>query len=317
MVDTANLYLPFDRIGANNLFDFVPQFLTDIAEHKAVGGRVYLTGNFGGNYKAVLHETGLSLKGSIAKFYLPNNFDGVTCNNILNAIEMVSDGIHLPMNRAIITRLDLAHTFETEHPPEAYYIYLGESKYYLRNAFGNSLYYLNKLKTKCLYNKILESEKNGVEIPINWKGKNALRFEFRLMKRIAKQLKINELTPEKLSNQKFYFSLINLYCKEYEAINKINLISFNPKYMKSPKDVNKQLQLLGIESLGGETKALELIEQLRLQNGFEKPEYYSRAKKGIKQLCKNTNFTEQSEMIIELNLKIQELKGSLTAKTLN
>jgi len=47
---------------------------------------------------------------------------------------------------------------------------------------------------------------------------------------------------------------------------------------------------------------------MRQQKAFSKPEYYSRLKKEVKELCKEPDLTEQSELISELDQKIKNVK---------
>ena len=77
--------------------------------------------------------------------------------------------------------------------------------------------------------------------------------------------------------------------------------------MKSPKDFWKQINLLSIQIYGQE-KIMQEIENLRHQKAFEKPEYYSRLKKEIRELCKTPEKTTSSELVAELDKKIKDAK---------
>ncbi|MEE1974393.1 hypothetical protein, partial [Maribacter flavus] len=72
---------------------------------------------------------------------------------------------------------------------------------------------------------------------------------------------------------------------EYQAINKINSFNYNTSDMNSPKDFRKQLELFAINIIG-QDKIMQEIENLRHQKAFDKPEYYSRLKRDIRELCK-------------------------------
>jgi hypothetical protein len=79
--------------------------------------------------------------------------------------------------------------------------------------------------------------------------------------------------------------------------------------MKSPKDVWKLIDLMAINIIG-QDKTMQLIEDLRHQKVFDKPEYYSRLKKQIKDLCKSSYLTASSELIFELDKKIKATKNN-------
>jgi hypothetical protein len=61
--------------------------------------------------------------------------------------------------------------------------------------------------------------------------------------------------------------------------------------------------------IDGQDKIMQEIEDLRHLKTFEKPEYYSRLKKQIKQLCKS-QLTASSELIFELDKKIKATKNN-------
>ena len=58
----------------------------------------------------------------------------------------------------------------------------------------------------------------------------------------------------------------------------------------------------------GQDKIMQEIENLRHQRAFDKPEYYSRLKKEIKELCKTPEMTVASDLVSELDKKIKAAK---------
>ena len=71
MYDTINLWLPIDKA---NGFDVnkTMQHLSNITEHSRNDGQNYVSGYLD-NYKVNISEQGISLKGSLAKYFLPDN----------------------------------------------------------------------------------------------------------------------------------------------------------------------------------------------------------------------------------------------------
>ncbi len=55
--------------------------------------------------------------------------------------------------------------------------------------------------------------------------------------------------------------------------------------MKTPKDFWDQMALLMIDNIG-QAGAVDLVEELRAKQVFDKPEYYSRLKKEIRDKSK-------------------------------
>ncbi len=305
MYDTLNFWLSIDKAGKINISNILHS-LSNITEHQKDGGQVYYSGYLD-NYKVNVSEQGISLKGSLAKYFLPDNFHTLTRADTSRAIEKLSDELCLPINLAKVNRIDFSQNLLMKHKPEAYYNYLGDSQYYTRQPQANSLYYSNGLKQKLFYNKIKEGKSRGLKLPDVWEGQNILRYEMRYKSRLPKEFNLPEITASTLSDEKFYMSLFDKWQAEYEAINKLNNINFNTTNMNSPKDFWKQINLMAINTIG-QDKIMQEVENLRLQNAFQKPEYYSRLKKEIRELCKTPDLTSSSELVAELDKKIKNAK---------
>lgn len=134
-----------------------------------------------------------------------------------------------------------------------------------------------------------------------------MSYELRFLGRLPKQFNISEVKAELLSDERFYMNLFDRWHSEYQSIDKINTINFNLNNMNRPNDFLKQLQLYAISNIG-QDRVMAEIEHLRASKKFCKPEYYSRLKKDIKQLCSLPNLTESSELIDELDKKISDSK---------
>lgn len=305
MYDTVNLWLPMDKIGSFDLSTTL-QSLTGITEHTKDDGQIYVSGYLN-NYKVSISGQGVYLKGSLAKYYLPDNFHTLTRSDSARAFEMMADELHLPIQKAKVNRIDFSQNFLMDFEPEAYYNFLGECQYYERQPHLKSLYYTNTLRQKLFYNKIAEGKSKGLKLPDVWKGQNVLRYEMRFTSRLPKQFNQSEIAASSLSDEKFYVTLFDKWLAEYEAINKLHSINFNLSDMNSPKDFWKQMNLMTINMIGQDKIMME-IENLRHQKAFDKPEYYSRLKKEVKELCKTPEMTSASDLVAELDKKIKSSK---------
>lgn len=305
MYDTINLWLPTDKVGSFNPSKIL-QSLSNITEHIRDDGQVYASGYLK-NYKVTISEKGISLKGSLAKYFLPDNFHTLTRSDSARAFEQMADELCLPIDKAKVNRIDFAQNFLMDFEPQAYYNYLGECQYYKRLTQPKSLYYSNGLKTKLFYNKIAEGKTRGLPMPDVWNGKNVLRYEMRFSSRLPKQFKKVEVTASNLSDVGFYMSVYDKWFAEYEAINKLHSINFNLSDMHSPKDFWKQISLMAVNMIG-QDNIMQEIESLRYKKAFDKPEYYSRLKKDIRELCKTPEMTSSSDLVAELDKKIKASK---------
>lgn len=306
MYDTVNLWLPIDRAGETDLLTQIPLHLSGITQHSKQDGQVYISGQLG-NYRVNISEQGISLKGSIAKYFLNDNYQTLTRSDTQRAFEMMADEIHLPVDRAKVTRVDLAQNFTMKYAPETYYNYLGDCVHYKRLMQPQSLYYSNRQRIKLFYNKIAEGKKSGLPLPEIWNGANVLRYEIRFTSRLPHQFNLPEVTASVLVDESFYIALVKRWVQEYESINKLHLINFKLSDMNSPKDFFRQMALMKIKEIG-QVNAIKLVEDLRAKHAFEKSEYYSRLKRDIKNLCKEPALTSSSELVEELNKKVNATK---------
>jgi hypothetical protein len=306
MFDTIKLWLPIDEAGS---FDDskILQSLNNTKQHcNTVDGQVYYTGSLG-NCRVSLSGQGISLKGSLAKYFLPDNFHTLTRSDTKRAFEKMADDLHIPIQRAKVTRIDFAKNMLMNYNPEAYYSFLGETQHYKRLPQDKSIYYSNGLRQMVFYNKVAEGKAKRQSLPDVWNGQNILRYELRFTKKLTKQFKRPEIKANTLTDEKFYMELVNKWIAEYEANNKLHSINFNLSDMNSPKDFIKQLSLFAVQMIG-QDKIMAEIENLRLKKAFDKPEYYSRLKKDIRELCKTPELTNSSDLVAELDKKIKTSK---------
>ncbi len=305
MYDTINFWLSFDKAG-NFDMSRILQSLSDITVHTKEDGQAYHSGNLR-NYKVNMSGQGISLKGSLAKYFLPDNFHTLTRSDTARAIEQLSDELHLPIINANLSRIDFAQNFIMDCEPEAYYPYLGDSQYYKRLMQPKSIYYVNGLRQKVFYDKVAEGKKSRLKLPDVWTGQNVLRYELRLCKRLPNELNMAEVTAKHLYDERFYMTIFDKWQAEYESINKLNNLNFNTSTMKSPKDFWNQICLMAINTIGQE-KIMQEIEFLKEKKTFDKPEYYCRLKNEVRELCKAPDLTASSDLMAELDKKIKDAK---------
>lgn len=306
MYDTIHLWLPTEE-GGSYTANQASKSLSLLAEHQKHDGEVYFSGILNGTYRVNFSEKGVYLKGSLAKYFLNDNFSTLTRSDCVRAIEKMADELTLPIGQATVTRLDFAQNFLMRYEPEAYYPYLGDCQYYKRLSQPKSVYWKNGTRTKQIYNKVAEAKAKRIDLPEVWKGQKVLRYELRYTSRLPKHLKQPEIKALTLTVEKFYISVVDQWINEYEGIQKLKEINLNLNDMKSPKDFIKQLALMKINEIG-QQKTMEMVEELRAKAVFDKPEYYSRLKRDIREICQTPNLTTSSDLITELDKKVRSVK---------
>lgn len=304
MYDTLKLWLPIYELAGINYKSLLPSILTDISEHSK-NNEYYITGSLNG-LNLCISDKGISVKGSLCKYYLSDNIQTLTRQDTQRAIEQLSDTLNLPVYKSKVSRLDTSHNFMMNYEPELYYAYLGESKNYQRLRQPHSLYYSNGLRKKLFYNKIEEAKSKRVTIPNIWQDKNVIRYELRFESRLAKQFNETTLTADRLYEEKFYINLIDKWHEEYKIIQKNKRFNLNYDTMKKPKDLITQMALLKMSEIG-QDGMMQFIEELKANNCFEHKEYYSRLKADIKRSLATYQTEQPNELISELSQKIKRV----------
>ena len=298
MYDTLNLW----KEGAG--LDLAP-LLSRVAEHQR-GQSHYITGDVG-NLNLLLSEQGVNIKGSLAKWYLNDNVQTLTRGDTQRAIEALSDTLSLNVAEAKVKRADVATNFMMRHKPTVYYPYLGDCQHYQRTQRQTSLYYEKANRTKLFYDKALECKAKGVPLHEVFEGQNVLRFELRFMHRLGKEFNTASLTAKNLYDEGFYVAIVDKWIDEYKTITKLKKMAFKEQAQLKPKDFLDQILLQAVASIG-QREVLEMVEEARRRGQFERPEYASRTKAMIKDLCSMPQLTEPSELMTELDQRVKSVQ---------
>lgn len=298
MFDTLNLWQ--EGVG----LDLAP-LLSRATEHQR-GQSYYITGDVG-NLNLLLSEAGVSIKGSLAKWYLNDNTQTLTRGDTERAIEALSDTLSLNVAEAKVKRADVATNFVMRHKPAVYYPYLGDCQHYQRTQRQTSLYYEKTNLTKLFYDKGLECKAKGVPLHEVFEGQNLLRFELRFMHRLGKEFNTASLTAQNLYDEGFYMGIIDKWIAEYKTITKLRKMAFKEQTQLKPKDFLDQILLQAVATIG-QREVFEMVEEARKRGQFERPEYASRTKAMLKELCAMPQLTEPSELMAELDQKVKSVQ---------
>lgn len=251
MYDSVNFWIDRAMIGGDPFI--IAQYLTDEAEHISPARGYTFTGK-AGDYSILLTDAGISLKGSLPKFLLPTNIHTLSRAGAGQAIEKLSDTLHIPMKEAKVTRIDVSTVLLVDQPPSNYYPFMGQKPRFERvQATADTLYYNTNKKQLIFYNKSAEAKAKGMDMPAVFEGENLLRVEVRFTQRLQKQFNLPEVTGATLTNEKFYTGMIKRWGDEYFSINKIKSISImNTSNIKTPKDGANALFSFLLQDAGGE-----------------------------------------------------------------
>lgn len=208
---------------------------------------------------------GITIEGSLPAYKWGSNAFSLTRQATEEVIEELSDRLHLPIALAQIWRFDLANNFTMKRPAIDYLACFMAAPHYKRFDFADraTVNFKNGLRELSFYDKARELESKRKPIPDIFKGKNILRFESRLLKRIGKQFNRRSVYAKDLSDEIFYMRAINDYWKEpYFLINKIRKeMALN---MKGQREYLKSVAFYGLQNIGVDT-AMDLIKSAHLR----------------------------------------------------
>ncbi len=303
MLDTVNLWLPQSHTSTailNNLERVSEVYSLTTAKVSCFG---YL-----GNYKVSIYNYGISLKGSLAKYYLGDNFQTLTRKGTEEAIESLSDKLGINVNKAGVKRVDIAENLIMKHKHQAYYDLLGDCPRLERQEKPKSIYYSNSKKQLVFYNKVAEGKHRGLKLPEAWNNKQVLRYEFRYMKKPHELLDMPMFTAQNLYDEGVYMKMVDGWFNHYQQVNKIRLHSFTKETMNNAKLLGRQLMLKGLEAYGGEQEFLRIIDRSRAEGKLNNRGQAKRLKDKILDLSNDKILTEESELITELDMKVKQAR---------
>lgn len=305
MYDTVEFKI--NRLDCNGVsfLEETPCCINDVSEHHYSNGDV-VCGSLG-NLKVSCSEYQVKVKdGSLCKWYLGDNLQTMHRKDVKLAIEKLSDTLHLPMDKALITRLDVSQNFVMNYPPSVYFNHLGALKGSVRLQEPNGLYYRERDGCLCFYDKAKEQKANKEPLPELYKGSYLLRYEQRYEKRLAKHLEVPEVRAALLYDEAFYIKVLDAWKDNYKAIQKVNEIQLNFEYMRGKKELYTMGVLSLVKDVGGQSAFMSLIEEAQQQGKLTKKQALD-IRQAVNKACTvKGGLVVQSEAIVELNKKVDE-----------
>lgn len=305
MFDTINFRLHASESKGVNLKEQIPPLLSSVSVHRYAANdfSLWLTGDLNGlrvsTNGAVLKVGG----GSLARWWHGNNIATLDKADTRLAVEALSDTLGVPMDKADLTRVDIAATIETNKPATAYLGAFGAYKRAKRMEYPTGLEYTSRDVTLCLYDKAAQMSGNREHIPQEYAGKNLLRYELRLQRRLSRLLKTGT-TAETLWQDATYKALLELWAGEYMNIERIHAPIIDFAHITTPTDLERLGIAVLVDRYGGEKAVIRQIEAAR-GKALTRLQA-SRLRTKIKDSCRcESESGESGERLIELDSKIR------------
>ena len=261
---------------------------SSIVEHTSNNGRDTKITGLMGNYSVTITPAKVGIyRGSLCKWYLGNNFQALTRGDVKIALEKIADTLHLSMEDAKITRMDVGASMIVSHPVECILNHIGHRPYTNRAPYPSGLYYWLWSNSGAMhfYDKIKEALKKREPIPKEYRGRHVMRYELRYMNRLSQLLKVPEVTGSMLYDEAFYNMLRQRWAEEYMKIDKLNDMNIDITQLTDKKGFETFANALAVEKLRGEIKALEWVKEMQKNGDMDRKTAY-RLREKIKAACR-------------------------------
>lgn len=304
MYDTVNFIIYKDDYPNTDFLDTFPKYLDKI-EVKGEGNTGPFVNGMLGTYSVIINRYRMKLhQSSLARYINNNNQDGMSLQLTRKALEMISEQLHINMDKAKVTRIDVGRNIITKYSPETYLPFLGELQGFKRLEAGDGLYYKNTQKELVLYNKIKEQKHKRLDIQTIFKDKNLFRYELRIKNHLERQLNYPRITGDLLYNEEFYINVAKLWRDHYLKITKLS----NPTNVIYPTTSTRELMSniasIKIRDIGDE--ALIRMVALWSEQGLLSKKQASDHRKAIRESVKKDMKFSGNEFIEELDKKIMQ-----------
>lgn len=251
----------------------------------------------------------LYIIGSLTKWAKGNNIKGMDFCEVKKFIESLSKILGIPLDKAIVKRVDIAQTFEMKYEPLLYFPKLYYLKGFNRNInWRTSLYFEKESKGRkgnnislCFYDKN-EELRNPDNYHLVQKGYNLLRYELRVMN--PKYTFKREIRCFELFSGDFYRELIKLWYDMYNSIEKRleSLEDYCEMNLNGKKDLYETCLRLCVMAFDMEREV-----DIASKKGKVTPQNKSNVLKKIKEIKEELKKSSPTlSMIDELNDKVRD-----------
>lgn len=267
MIDTLNIELRQQDAPGINFRRVVLPALRNVKEvqYKEHPKQYYISGDFFG-LRCYVSNKAIAFKGSIHKFIKYNNIEPITRQEIADLFTSIKEHLGLPLESAIVRRVDVGAALVVENPPRRYIDVLGKLEGFSCNPYsGGGVYYSDRGGSDtglCIYDKIAEMRENHRSIPPDYAGRYILRYELRHMKGHAPGIPGRIQTVEQLLTPDTYNALCREWARRFKEINKITALT-DMKHIQTVKAANLIGARMVIEAVGGLEAILERIDAAR------------------------------------------------------
>ena len=295
--------------------DLIPNYLENAKEKRSKAGNTFIEGSLRGLH-VTCGERNIVINGSWPKFKNGENITTLDIADIKAVEEEINDLLHIDINQASITELEVGASIFTDYPAQEYIKRISSNRHYKKTTKegDESLTFSSMVRNKDgkrkrfrgfkFYDKVLEAVCNG-ELSDEYAGRNILRCELKVSGEISRQLSTGKsVTADLLSNPKFIQSMKDRLKQEYKNTDKMPFP--NKEVLKMATTAGKGVELVtAIIAAEQKERYNYLVKWVEEEAGFNKKQ----KEKFRAMIRKKTQFidNEFDPLIQELDSKINSL----------
>lgn len=223
--------------------------------------------------------------------------------DIKEAISNISKELRFSFQESELRSVEIGFNFIMSYPVMYYLKMIDFAGRYSKEPFyhNQTIRFVLYNRQLIFYNKFKETKKNSVIPDELITNKNILRIEYRILKELKKQLRMNEVKIKDLFEDNTYRKLLRLWLENFKLIR----FKTEPIMDFKPTETNmiEHLAHLHLCGEGGINESLNMLDTLLLK--YPKQKYMkSRIKKRMIKIVNSSKHYKNDEFIAELNEKV-------------
>lgn len=304
MYDTIHFILFKEDYPEIDFINSIPSLLTQIVNQGDSNYGPFVNG-FLNNYQVNINQWRMKFQhASIGKYINGDNLQGMSLRRTREAFEKLSLQLHLNLDKAKVTRLDLGRNLLMQLSPSSYLSYLGEHIHYKRFLYESGLLYKNSGRELVFYDKVKEQKHKRLEIPELFIGRNVLRFELRYKNHLEREFKVDKLRISNITEETFYVEILKRWKQEYLNIKKLSNKASELEPTISTRELIVNLAAMAIRDIGSDYLTKKIGEWQ--EKGIIGKKQASDHRKAIRDAILKEFKANGNELIDELDKKVKE-----------
>ena len=207
LYDTVDFVLNQKDVPEIDLLAEVSPYLMDRSDCIGNDGLPYVRGKYKG-YNVYVNTHILKINAcSLCKYYYGINMHDFPLEDVRKAIERIGEDLNIPMDKVIVTRLDLAMDLELQRSPIEYFNRMLDLPYFRCHSYSTGITFQTAEKELLFYDKGKEQGSNN---------KNIARCEFRIKK--VRRCFGGSVTASMLYDPSFWNDLLDRFLSCYSKV---------------------------------------------------------------------------------------------------